>query len=108
MNYIFGSFVRELEYQGIIPKQSDLDRIEDMSDILVGFEGSNENINVTDIDYSVEPGVCKIIVQCPEIVIKYQEDRDLYDVIEMADKFEFRQVAGEGEGEIQLTLTINV
>ena len=106
MNYIFGSFVRELEHQGVVLKQSDLDRFEDMSDILVDFESPNGDI--TSIDYDIKPGACKIIVRCPELVIRHSEDRTLYAVIEMADKFEFRQVAGEEEDEIQLTLTINV
>lgn len=106
MNYIFGSFTRELEHQGVVLKQSDLDRLEDMSDILVDFEEPNGGI--TDIDYDVKPGVCKIIVRCPELVIRHSEDRVLYDVIEMADEFEFRQVSGDEEDEIQLTLTINV
>lgn len=106
MNYIFGSFVRELEHQRDILKQSDLDRFEDMSDILVDFESPNGDI--TSIDYNIKPGACEIIVRCPELVIRHSEDRTLYAVIEMADKFEFRQVAGEEEDEIQLTLTINV
>lgn len=106
MNYIFGSFVRELEYQGVVLKRSDLDRFENMSDILVDFESPNGDI--TSIDYDIKPGVCEIIVRCSELVIRHSEDRALYDVIEMADKLEFRQVTGEKEDETQLTLTINV
>lgn len=105
MNYIFGSFIRELGYKNITLKQSDLDRFEEMSDILVEFESSGSEI--TDIDYDVEPGVCKIIVRCPELIIRHSEDRALYNAIEMADKFEFRQITGDEDGEIQLTLTIN-
>lgn len=106
MNYIFGSFLRELEYQNVTLKQPDLDRVESITDILTEFEAHGGDI--TNIDYNVGGRTCTIAVTCLELVIRYPEDRALYDAIELADRFEFKQVAGSEDNLIQLTLTINI
>lgn len=106
MNYVFGSMMRELEYKGVNATRSALERLEDISDTLVGFESSSEMI--TDIDYDIEPGVCKIYVICPELIIRSADDVAMYEAIEMADKFEFKQVVGDEEEKICLTLTVNI
>lgn len=106
MNYVFGGLARELEYKSIKPNKKTLEKLEDMTDVLVDFEEPNGDI--AGMDYDVKPGVCEIYVRCPELVVKSREDRKLLEAIGMADKFEFRCTSVDSREEILLTLTVNV
>lgn len=110
MNYVFGGLVREFEYKNVKPTQKVLDKLEDMTDILVDFEEpSGDSAEIDSIDYDVKPEACEIYVKCPELVIKTPEDRALLEAIEMADKFEFKRIVEYDEGDgILLTLTVNM
>lgn len=84
MNYVFGSLLREMEYQLVkIPKDK-LDRIESITDILVALD---ESFETSDIDYDVYPDRCDITWICPEVVIKEPEEREFYEAVELSDMF---------------------
>lgn len=109
MNYVFGGLVREFEYKNVKPTQKVLDKLEDMTDILVDFEEpGGDTAEIDRIDYDVKPEACEIYVKCPELVIKTQEDRALLEAIGMADRFEFKRMVEYDEDGILLTLTVNM
>lgn len=84
MNYLFGSLLREIEYQNVTVPKDKLDRLEEISDILVRVE---EPFETAELDYDVYPDRCDLTLICPEIVIKEPEEREFYDAVELADRF---------------------
>lgn len=109
MNYLFKEMLRELECKKICIETEQIDTLESITDILVKFEDHMDLIS--GLGYDIYEDHCEIRAFFPELVIRTSDEAELYDVLELANRFEFTQedeLNELEEDEMKLILTVNI